>query len=274
MEAFKKALGAFLQSKGIAEDATVTYEVLYKARCNTVMNKENVLDMVRQALLTLNSKVHFKADLDNPDVCFNFELIKAICCVTILPEYFVYRKYNLVELGKHSIKDLNPARGSKRKRPAGLSIAGDPSPDDDVQAKKSRQDPCSVAEETSEGPSDPCQHRIDEGTSEEETRLRKEKAEHQPVPVAQGDSEKLSPRRDASSPSPDPKIESEAEEEKRPSRQDSPPVDHAPETPIQMQETSGVKDSDPPVSSEEVGQALSPGEAGTRGLPIKRSQPS
>jgi len=72
------------------------YQVLFKARMNQNLFKEDVLKIVQEAVKDKN----FRADLKNPDVCFVFEVLKSNCCLSILPNYFQLKKYNLIELAQ------------------------------------------------------------------------------------------------------------------------------------------------------------------------------
>jgi len=77
---------------------TTKYQVLFKARMNQNLFKEDVLKIVQEAVKDKN----FRADLKNPDVCIVFEVIKSNCCISILPNYFQLKKYNLIELAQNT----------------------------------------------------------------------------------------------------------------------------------------------------------------------------
>ena len=61
---------------------------------NQNLFREDVLKIVQESVRDKN----FRVDLKNPDVCFVFEVIKSNCCISLLPNYFQYKKYNLIEL--------------------------------------------------------------------------------------------------------------------------------------------------------------------------------
>jgi len=94
-EGFKVADEGSKATNDKAEDKAVTYQVLFKARCNQNLFKDDVIKIVREAV-----PGNFRPDLKNPDLCFVFEVIKSNCCVGILPDYFGYKKYNLIELAQ------------------------------------------------------------------------------------------------------------------------------------------------------------------------------
>lgn len=39
-----------------------------------------------------------KADLKNPDIAVVVEIIKGFCLLSVAPEYYKYKRYNLLEL--------------------------------------------------------------------------------------------------------------------------------------------------------------------------------
>jgi len=77
---------------------TTKYQVLFKARMNQNLFKEDALKVVQDAVKDKG----FKADLKSPDVCFVFEVLKSNCCISILPNYFELKKYNLIELAQQN----------------------------------------------------------------------------------------------------------------------------------------------------------------------------
>lgn len=48
-------------------------------------------------LITLKNHKN-KVDLKNAEVCVLVEVMKGLCCLSVLPDYFLLKKYNLVEL--------------------------------------------------------------------------------------------------------------------------------------------------------------------------------
>ena len=63
---------------------------------NQNLFKEDVLKIVQETVKDKN----FRADLKNPDVCIVFEVLKSNCCLSILPNYYKLKKYNLIELAQ------------------------------------------------------------------------------------------------------------------------------------------------------------------------------
>lgn len=48
-------------------------------------------------LVSLKNATNF-ADLSHPKLVVLVELIKGVCCLSVLPEYFELSKYNLIEI--------------------------------------------------------------------------------------------------------------------------------------------------------------------------------
>ena len=73
-----------------------TYCVVFKARLNNNFFKQDAIDIVGEIMKELcpNAKVEYK----NPDLAIIFEVMKNHCCLSVLPNYYGYKKYNLIEL--------------------------------------------------------------------------------------------------------------------------------------------------------------------------------
>lgn len=78
------------------KETSKTYSVLFKSRCNNDFTKEAAIkivgDLVRE--LSPDSKVEYKT----PDLVIMVEVMKGNCCLGVLPDYYGYKKYNLIEL--------------------------------------------------------------------------------------------------------------------------------------------------------------------------------
>ncbi|KAF0882232.1 THUMP domain-containing protein 1 [Crocuta crocuta] len=85
-----------------------TFQIVYKSRNNSHMNREEVIKELAGIVGSLNSEN--KVDLTNPQYTVVVEIIKAVCCLSVVKDYMLFRKYNLQEVVK-STKDssqLNP----------------------------------------------------------------------------------------------------------------------------------------------------------------------
>ncbi|XP_059979076.1 THUMP domain-containing protein 1 [Lagenorhynchus albirostris] len=79
-----------------------TFQIVYKSRNNSHMNREEVIKELAGIVGSLNSEN--KVDLTNPQYTVVVEIIKAVCCLSVVKDYTLFRKYNLQEVVK-SAKD-------------------------------------------------------------------------------------------------------------------------------------------------------------------------
>ncbi|KAL1774571.1 THUMP domain-containing protein 1 [Sigmodon hispidus] len=82
-----------------------TFQIVYKSRNNSHMNREEVIKELAGIVGSLNSEN--KVDLTNPEYTVVVEIIKAVCCLSVVKDYVLFRKYNLQEVVK-SAKDSQP----------------------------------------------------------------------------------------------------------------------------------------------------------------------
>jgi tRNA acetyltransferase TAN1 len=50
-----------------------------------------------------------KVDLTNPELTIIVEVIKTVCCLSVVPDYALYRKYNLQEVVKEDAPKADAA---------------------------------------------------------------------------------------------------------------------------------------------------------------------
>ncbi|XP_008256047.1 THUMP domain-containing protein 1 [Oryctolagus cuniculus] len=89
-----------------------TFQIVYKSRNNSHVNREEVIKELAGIVGSLNSEN--KVDLTNPQYTVVVEIIKAVCCLSVVKDYMLFRKYNLQEVVK-SPKDpsqLHPKQGN------------------------------------------------------------------------------------------------------------------------------------------------------------------
>ncbi|KAJ7305835.1 hypothetical protein JRQ81_010201 [Phrynocephalus forsythii] len=99
-----------------------TFQIVYKARNNSHLNRVSVINELAGVVSHLNPEN--KVDLSNPEFTIVVEVIKNICCLSVVKDYVLFRKYNLQEVVK----------GSKEDRPEDASTV---SPDARVERGKS-----------------------------------------------------------------------------------------------------------------------------------------
>lgn len=73
-----------------------TYAIIFNRRLNNDLSRDDVIREVAELITTKNAGN--KANLKSPQLAVIVEVIKGLCCIGILPEYYQLRKYNLVEL--------------------------------------------------------------------------------------------------------------------------------------------------------------------------------
>ena len=76
---------------------TIKYTCIFKSSNNSTLKREDIIKIVNTYFQTKNSQN--KVDYDQPDFVILVQVIRNICFISYLKEYFVYRKYNLVEMG-------------------------------------------------------------------------------------------------------------------------------------------------------------------------------
>ena len=84
---------------------TIKYTCMFKSSNNSTLKRDDVIKIVNSYFQGKNSQN--KVDFDQPDFVILIQVIRNICFVSYLKEYFVYRKYNLVEMGiKYSAEEV------------------------------------------------------------------------------------------------------------------------------------------------------------------------
>uniref|UniRef100_UPI00398EFBD5 THUMP domain-containing protein 1 isoform X1 n=1 Tax=Pristiophorus japonicus TaxID=55135 RepID=UPI00398EFBD5 len=86
-----------------------TFQIVYKARNNSHMSRDDVIKALAGVVINLNAEN--KVDLNNPEYTIIVEIIKGVCCVSVVQDYILFRKYNLQEVAKNDIEE-------KLKKPA------------------------------------------------------------------------------------------------------------------------------------------------------------
>lgn len=81
-----------------------TYAIIFNRRFNNDIERDAVITEL--ASLVTSKNVQNKANLKNPDLAIIVEVVKGLCLISVIPEYFQLRKYNLTEIC--SRKESNP----------------------------------------------------------------------------------------------------------------------------------------------------------------------
>lgn len=85
---------------------STTFSVVYNKRCNETIKRDEIINELAQ-LVTLKNMTH-KVDLKNAHYSIIVEVIKGLCCLSVVPEYMQMKKYNLTELGTSPPKPAEP----------------------------------------------------------------------------------------------------------------------------------------------------------------------
>ncbi|XP_063284953.1 THUMP domain-containing protein 1 [Pelobates fuscus] len=83
-----------------------TFQIVYKARNNNHMNRDDVIKDLAGIVGSQNPEN--KVDLNNPEYTIVVEIIKNICCLSVVKDYILFRKYNLQEVVKSNKEETSP----------------------------------------------------------------------------------------------------------------------------------------------------------------------
>uniref|UniRef100_A0A182JTW1 THUMP domain-containing protein n=1 Tax=Anopheles christyi TaxID=43041 RepID=A0A182JTW1_9DIPT len=86
-----------------------TYAIIFNRRLNNDLSRDDVIRGLADLITSKNAGN--KANLKNPELAVIVEVIKGLCCIGILPQYYQLRKYNVVELV--ATRDLMSSEASK-----------------------------------------------------------------------------------------------------------------------------------------------------------------
>ncbi|KAK7068378.1 hypothetical protein SK128_002887 [Halocaridina rubra] len=86
-------------------EKSCSFSVVYKVRNNSSLKEGNIVNDLVQILQNANPKNN--PQLVNPEVVLSVDIIRNVCCLSILPHYFTkYAKYNLVLLASKKLQPL------------------------------------------------------------------------------------------------------------------------------------------------------------------------
>ncbi|XP_063059665.1 THUMP domain-containing protein 1 [Engraulis encrasicolus] len=101
------------------EPAQATYQIAFKARNSSHNKRDDVIKALAVLVGKLNPKN--KVDLTNPELTIIVEVIKSVCCVSVVRDYVLFRKFNLQEVAKTDGPPKNDPSG-----PNQGGVKGDP----------------------------------------------------------------------------------------------------------------------------------------------------
>ncbi|XP_018558107.1 THUMP domain-containing protein 1 [Lates calcarifer] len=82
-----------------------TYQIAFKARNSSHNKRDEIIKSIAGLVGKLNPKN--KVDLTNPELTVIVEVIKAVCCISVVKDYTLYRKYNVQEVVKEDAPKPN-----------------------------------------------------------------------------------------------------------------------------------------------------------------------
>ncbi|XP_077575845.1 THUMP domain-containing protein 1 [Stigmatopora nigra] len=100
-----------------------TYQVAFKARNNSYNKRDDMIKAVAGLVGKMNPRN--RVNLTHPDLTIILEVIRTVCCVSVVREYKRYKKYNLQEVVKtEGGEDEPPSKADDDEKEAGKKREG------------------------------------------------------------------------------------------------------------------------------------------------------
>ncbi|KAI5631392.1 THUMP domain-containing protein [Phthorimaea operculella] len=106
-----ESAGKLFDSYFIKEPST--FSIIFNKRFNSSVSRDLIIKELAEMVVLKNKEN--KADLKNPGLCVIVEVIKGICLLSIVDNYFTYKKYNLHEICKEESNDTEGTQAKKFK---------------------------------------------------------------------------------------------------------------------------------------------------------------
>ncbi|KAI5613921.1 THUMP domain-containing protein 1, partial [Silurus asotus] len=135
-----KFLHSFLQPWFLSPNHA-SYQICFKSRNNNQSKRDDVIKSIAGLVNRLNPKN--KVDLTDPELSIIIEVIKSVCCVSVIRDYKRFRKYNLQEVAK------GPANQESPQQEVTEGLANQESPQQEVTEGLANQE--SPQQEVTEG---------------------------------------------------------------------------------------------------------------------------
>ncbi|XP_051560747.1 THUMP domain-containing protein 1 [Myxocyprinus asiaticus] len=96
-EDMEKYLSVYLE-RWFKTPLHATYQICFKARNSSHNKRDDVINAIAGLVGQMNPQN--KVDLTNPELTIIIEIIKSVCCVSVVRDYTLFRKYNLQEVAR------------------------------------------------------------------------------------------------------------------------------------------------------------------------------
>ncbi|KAG8233798.1 hypothetical protein J437_LFUL008018 [Ladona fulva] len=179
-EALKPLMQKYFSSEG------KTFSIIYRARYNNSVVRDEVIELF--AGLVKSANPMNRADLNNPQLAVLVEIMKSICCVSVVPNFYGYKKYNLSELVSPTMKE-NPGSGDadSSKGLSGEAAEGSMVPKEECDGQDVKENPCVGEQNVSELGSPTIKENPGSGDADSSKGLSGEAAEGSMVPKEEYD---------------------------------------------------------------------------------------
>uniref|UniRef100_A0A170USV6 Thump domain-containing protein 1-like protein n=1 Tax=Triatoma infestans TaxID=30076 RepID=A0A170USV6_TRIIF len=69
---------------------------MYNHRCNNSVLRAEVIEAL--CVLVRDRNLNHSVDIKNPKKAILVEIIKGVCCLSVVSNFYEFKKYNLIEL--------------------------------------------------------------------------------------------------------------------------------------------------------------------------------
>lgn len=137
----KKTVETVLASYDDSATPELTYLVAGKIRHNSSLQHNPMLQEIVQVVKV--AKPRWTGELRKPDLVLMLDVLHNVCCISLMPRYLEFRKYNLLEVTKPQQNPEEP----KDSHPA-TDVPKDVVEDKDTKLKDENNAPCEENEES------------------------------------------------------------------------------------------------------------------------------
>ncbi|XP_011182783.1 THUMP domain-containing protein 1 homolog [Zeugodacus cucurbitae] len=114
--------GGVLFDKYFLKEGT-TFAIIFNKRYNNDVKRDDVIHDL--AALVQSKNIKNRVDLKQAEKTIVVEVIKGLCCLSVLDGYLKYKKYNLVELANNKDKGANEVKVEQQSEVSSVELAKD-----------------------------------------------------------------------------------------------------------------------------------------------------